>query len=68
MSQNWTAKEIKKLRLNLKLSQRVFGEIIGVTTRYVIYLEQGRKEPSKTLQLLLNCIVRENSKKKGGEK
>lgn len=63
---DWEPQDIKALRDKLKLTQKAFGELIGVTTRYVIYLEQGKKEPSKTLKLLLDCIVREKSNKKGG--
>lgn len=63
----WTPDKIYKLRDKLNLSQEVFGERIGVTSRYVIYLEQGRRNPSKTMQILLSRIEADY-KKKGGEK
>lgn len=50
----------------MNLSQKAFGELLGVTRNYIYYLEKGVKEPSKTLKLLLDCIEKE--KGKGGEK
>jgi DNA-binding XRE family transcriptional regulator len=53
---NWTSEKIKELRTALKLTQKAFGELVGVTREYVNYLEKGVKTPSKTLQILLNCM------------
>ncbi len=66
MSQ-WTPKDIKKLRQEFSLSQKAFGELIGVTDRYVIYLEKGVRNPSKTMQILLDYIVRYKLERKGGK-
>jgi len=63
----WTSKEIRELRAKLKISQVVFGTLIGVTRNYVYYLERGVKTPSKTLQLLLDCIENEKGMKKKKE-
>jgi DNA-binding transcriptional regulator YiaG len=60
-TKNWTPKEIKELRNRLGLYQRAFAQVIGVTERYVIYLEKGVRQPSKTLKILLS-IIEENEK------
>lgn len=52
----WTPEEIKEFRQRLNLYQKDFGEVIGVTARYVIYLEQGVRQPSKTLKILLSTM------------
>ena len=44
------------LRKRLNLYQKDFAEQIGITPRYVIYLEQGVKEPGETLKGLLDCL------------
>ena len=49
----WTPEEIKEFRKRLNLYQKDFAQRIGVTMRYVIYLEQGVRQPSKTLKILL---------------
>ncbi len=46
----------------MNLSQKAFGELLGVTRNYIYYLEKGVKEPSKTLKLLLDCIEKEKGK------
>lgn len=53
----WTPERIKKLRTRLNLTQKAFGELVGVTSVYVSYLEKGEvKTPGKTLCILLDCI------------
>jgi hypothetical protein len=42
--------------------------MLGVTTRYIIYLEQGVKEPGKTLRLFLECLEREAEGKEKGKR
>ncbi len=64
--QSWTPDKIKTLREKYKLSQRAFGELLGVTRMHIYYIERGKKTPSKTLQLLMDC-VEEKIKKKGGK-
>lgn len=59
---NWTPKDIKSLRKQNKLSQYVFGNLLGVSGNYIHLLEKGVKTPSKTLKLLLDCV----EKGKGG--
>ncbi len=55
----WTGKKIKALRKSLGLTQKDFGERLGVTTNYVYLLESGQKPPGRTLQLLLDCVKKE---------
>lgn len=66
---NWTPEEIKEFRKLLNLYQKDFAQKIGVTIRYVIYLEQGVRQPSKTLKILLSMIeMQEDEKGKGVKK
>lgn len=60
---NWDAQSIKKFRQSLGLTQAQFAEMLGITRRYVVYLESGKYKPSRLLERLLDCI-----KKQGGEK
>jgi DNA-binding transcriptional regulator YiaG len=67
----WLPDAIKTLRKGFRLSQRAFGERIGVSGNYVYLLEKEVKRPSKTLRLLLDFIevqLRENQTRKEGEK
>lgn len=52
----WTPEEIKEFRQRKNLYQKDFAEEIGVTARYVIYLEKGVRKPSKTLKILLSMM------------
>ena len=63
---NWTPEEIKEFRKQLNLYQKDFAQKIGVTERYVIYLEKGVRQPSKTLKILLT-IFEEQENEKGKE-
>jgi DNA-binding transcriptional regulator YiaG len=63
---NWTPEEIKEFRSRLGLYQKDFAPMIGVTERYVIYLEKGVRQPSKTLKILLT-ILEEQKNEKGKE-
>lgn len=62
--QAWGPGEIKELRKKLKLSQKAFGSLIGVTGNYVYLLERGGKGPSNTLRLLMDCIERERERER----
>ena len=64
---NWTPEEIKEFRKRLSLYQKDFAPMIGVTERYVIYLEKGVRQPSKTLKILLS-MIEENEKGKEKKK
>lgn len=59
----WTPEQIRKFRNALGLTQQAFGDAIGVTRIYVNYLEQGVRQPSKTLCILLDCIQNNDTKK-----
>ena len=56
---DWSPDEIKKLRSLLKLSQRKFAALVGVSEQYIYYLERGERQTSKTLKLLLGYIERD---------
>jgi DNA-binding XRE family transcriptional regulator len=60
---NWTPEEIKKFRKRLSLYQKDFAEMIGVTERYVIYLEKGVRQPSMTLKILLSMMEKQVNEK-----
>jgi len=65
----WTPEEIKRLKQKLKLSQKAFSNLLGVTRQYIYYLERGERLPNKTLKLLLDCVeerTKKTKKKKGG--
>lgn len=62
----WTPEEIKEFRKRLNLYQKDFALLLGVTGRYIIYLEKGVKQASKTLKLLLDCIEKEKGKEGKG--
>lgn len=61
----WTPEEIREFRKRLSLYQKAFALLLGVTERYIIYLEGGDRTPSKTLRALLDCI---EEKEKGGKR
>ena len=52
----WTSNQIKELRGKHKITQRALGDLLGVTTNYIYLLEKGVKQPSQTLQRLLDCF------------
>jgi DNA-binding transcriptional regulator YiaG len=59
----WTSKEIKDLRNKYGLTQTEIADLLGVAQNYVYMLEKEVRTPSKTLQLLLDCV--ENNLRKG---
>jgi DNA-binding transcriptional regulator YiaG len=59
----WTPEEIREFRQRLGLYQKDFAQKIGVTARYVIYLEQGVRQPSKTLKILLSIMEAQGNEK-----
>ena len=60
----WTPEAVKELRKKYKLSQVAFAERLGVSGNYVYYLEKGLREPSKTLEFLLDRIEKELKKRR----
>lgn len=53
---------IKKLRKSLKLNTNKFGQKFGVSGRTVENWEQGQREPSRAvLMLMQNCLEFEKS-------
>ena len=66
---SWKPEEIRTFRKRLGLYQKDFALKVGVTERYVIYLEKGVRQPSKTLKILLSMMeTQENEKGKGVKK
>ena len=53
---NWTAKQIKKFRKELRITQAKFGEMVGVGKITVFQWERGERTPSKTAKILLSRI------------
>ena len=51
-----TKEEIKKLRLDKKMSRKQFGEMLGVEARTVEAWEQGLRNPSLSVLILLKRI------------
>lgn len=64
--ETWTPERIRKFRKSLDLLQKDFASLLGVTPRYVVYLERGLKEPGGTLKRLLDCLNEKQMKKKKG--
>lgn len=64
---DWIPEEIKELRHDLKLSQKAFGDLLGVTRNFIYYLERGEREPSKTLKLLMDCVERQFKENEKGK-
>ncbi len=62
----WTPEQIRDFRKRLNLYQKDFALLLGVTERYIIYLEKGVKRPGKTMRLYLDCLERERKTKKKG--
>jgi len=60
----WTSQEIQYLRKKYDLTQTVLADLLGVAQNYIHMLEKGVRTPSKTLQLLLDCV---EAKLKKGE-
>lgn len=57
---------LKEIRKAMGMTQKEFGELLGVTKTYIYMLETGRKRPSKLFEKFLDCI--EEKYLKGGEK
>jgi transcriptional regulator with XRE-family HTH domain len=49
----------RKLRLSLDLSQKEFGQKLGVGAGYISEIESGKKEPSHTLSELFRYVYEE---------
>lgn len=63
METTWIPERVRSLRKQYKLSKRALGELVGVSTNYIYYLEKGVRNPSKTLCLLLDRIEKELEEK-----
>ena len=57
----YSALDIKRIRISMKLTQAEFGKILGVGLRSIQNWESGAREISETAKLLLeNTLKREN--------
>ena len=54
-----TSVDIKKVRAKLKVSQREFALVIGVSARTLQNWEQGRRQPEGPAKALLRVVVRD---------
>lgn len=52
-----TPKQIKELRLSLMLTQKEFGELLGVSRMTVYAWETGRYTPSFRVQRLMKKVM-----------
>ena len=59
---HWSGQDIRKLRKSHQLSQKEFGRLLGVSLNYIYLLEKGVRKPSKTLELLLDCVYQKLKK------
>lgn len=64
---NWKPENIMALRKRHKLTRKTFSDLLGVAGNHVYLLERGLRQPSRTLQRLLDYIekdLNENEKEK----
>lgn len=54
---NFSQKEIKKIRLRIKLSQPVFAHVLNVSPSTIKHWETGEKHPSGAALKLLNIVA-----------
>jgi putative transcriptional regulator len=54
-----TPVDIKKVRARLRVSQREFALLIGVSARTLQNWEQGRRQPEGPAKALLRVVVRD---------
>ena len=54
----YSAKEVKRLRLRLKLSQAVFAGIVGVTDKAVQAWEAGTNQPTGPAARMIDLLER----------
>jgi putative transcriptional regulator len=55
----YTAKEVRRLRLRLKLSQAVFAGIVGVTDKAVQAWEAGTNQPAGPAARMIELLERQ---------
>ncbi len=49
--------EVKRIRLEWKLSQNQFADLIGVTGKYISGIELGYKKPSRATERLIQRVI-----------
>lgn len=59
---NYKSQEIKRIRLNLRLSQAAFANIIGVSQKTVEAWESGRNIPQGPSQRMLELLDKNGSR------
>lgn len=55
----WTAEEIKRIRLNIPMTQRSFADFMGVSVKTVEAWENGRNHPSGSAARLMQIIAKD---------
>ncbi len=56
----WSAQEIKALRLNLPMSQRSFAAFMGVSVKTVEAWESGRNRPNGSAARLMELVAKDH--------
>ncbi len=56
---DWQPERIRSLRDEVGFSQKLFGELLGVSRVHIYLLEKGTKKPSTTLCKLLDYIEKD---------
>jgi len=55
--QEFSPKQIKQIRLDVKVSQAIFARYLNISTSTIRQWEQGEKHPRGTSLKLLNLVV-----------
>ena len=56
---SWTGERIRALRTSARHSRRVLADRLGVSLNHVYMLEVGLRMPSRTLEIVLDCIEKQ---------
>lgn len=53
---NFSAKEVKEIRIKLNLTQNMFAELMGVSIKTIEAWESGRNVPNGTAQRMMSIL------------
>jgi len=56
-----TKEEIQEIRKNLKMTQKVFAQVLGVAQRTIEQWESGERNPSGTAHRMLALLAHDNN-------
>lgn len=51
-------KQFRDIREQLNLTQKEMAECLGVTENYIYLIESSKKDPSKSMQILIRLVYR----------